>query len=346
MSDRAGGPGPQDGRPENGFRHPDPVADAALDWFVRLQDSPHDARLQARLREWLESDARHAAAFTKLQALWVLPELEVASASLATRLDAGRDVPAAPARRAARPGRSWRGRLTALAAAVLIAIGIGCYPELMLRWNADHLTATGEQGEFGLPDGSRLMLNTASAVALDFKDGRRSVTLLRGEAFFDVVHDPAHPFRVAAAFGDVEVRGTAFSVRTGTGDTVILERGRVEVTERASEVRGASRAASLSPGQMVEVSRSGLSPVVGVDAESALAWRTGWIVFQEKPLADVLADLGRYYSGRIVTVGEKAGRVRVSGNYRLSDPEGAIRSLAEAAGATVTRLPGGIIILR
>lgn len=82
-------------------------------------------------------------------------------------------------------------------------------------------------------------------------------------------------------------------MRTGNDDTVILERGRVEVSQGVREVRGACHGASLLPGKMVEVSRSGLSPVVGVDAESALAWRMGWIVFQDKPLADAPSAFSR-----------------------------------------------------
>lgn len=337
VSDRADGP-----LPDQTLQHPDPVTDAALDWFVRLQEAPDDLDLQGRLEDWLDSDPRHAAAFAKLQNMWELPELDIASARHASRLDARREQRTPLARVPVHRSGSWTIRIAALAAVVMIAAGIRYYPEMMLRWNADHLTATGEQSAFVLPDGSRILLNTASAVALDFEGQKRSVTLLRGEAFFDVVSDLARPFRVAGAFGDVEVKGTAFSVRTGAEDTVILERGRVEVAQRAHEAHHAS----LSPGQMVEVSPAGLSPVAGVDTENELAWRTGWIIFQEKPLADVLADLGRYYTGRVITVDGGLGHIRVSGNYRLDDPEGVIRSLAEAAGAKVTRLPGGIIILR
>ncbi|MET3792361.1 FecR family protein [Aquamicrobium terrae] len=337
VDDRACGP-----MPDNGFQHPDPVSDAALDWFVHLQEAPQDRKLREQFQIWLDSDPRHAAAFAKLEAMWTLPELDIASARLAARLDETPKARVVPARRQVRRTGKWTKRLAALAAVMMVAIGIRSYPALMLRWNADHLTATGAQGEFVLPDGSRLMLNTASAVALDFEGQNRSVTLLQGEAFFDVVPDPARPFRVAGAFGDVEVKGTAFSVRTGAEDTVILERGRVEVSRQGDDAGHAT----LSPGEKVEVSAAGLSPVTGIDAESALAWRTGWVTFQEKPLADVLADLGRYYEGRILTLDGSIGRVRVSGNYRLADPEGAIRSLAEAAGVKVTRLPGGIIILR
>jgi ferric-dicitrate binding protein FerR (iron transport regulator) len=86
-----------------------------------------------------------------------------------------------------------------------------------------HVTATGIRDEIVLPDGSRMILNTASAVSLHFEGGTRSVQLLQGEAYFDVAPDPARLFTVVAAFSEVEVKGTAFSVRTeNEADTVVV----------------------------------------------------------------------------------------------------------------------------
>ena len=192
-SDRAGRP-----RPGETFAHPDPVADpvddAALDWFVRRQDAPGDAALERAFRLWLGEDPRHAAAYARYDALWALPELDAASANLAARQDR------ADTHRAARPRRRRRAALAA-AAALLLAVGLARYPDLWLRWQADYRTAAGGRSDVTLPDGSRMMLNTASAVAVDFAGGRRSVRLLAGEAFFDVVRDPDHPFRVSGPLG-------------------------------------------------------------------------------------------------------------------------------------------------
>nr|WP_245314643.1 FecR family protein [Labrys sp. WJW] len=328
--------------PDDACNHPDPVTDAALDWFVRLQQAPDDESLKSEFRAWCEQDGRHAEAFARLESLWELPELDVASRTLAARLDRqeGR-LPFQP-RQARRPN-GWTMPLAVAAAGILVAIGIHQYPALMLQWRADYRTATGGRSDVTLPDGSRMTLNTASAVAIDFHKERRSVTLLEGEAFFDVVHDTQHPFRVSGSFGEVEVKGTAFSVRTdGAEDTVVLERGRIDVS-RLSDLEDH---AQLDPGEMVSVSSNSVSPVEKTDTANALAWLDGRIVFHEKPLAKVLDDLRRYYGGPIVTIDGRIGRSIVSGNYRLADPESVIRSLAEVAGASVTRLPGGVLILR
>lgn len=327
---------------EEKFQHPDPIKDVALDWFLRLNGAPEDAELKAQLETWLAQDSRHAAEFSKLRQFWGLPELDVATRRVTGRIDGQTKVGGRPTR-TSRRASPWRTSIAAAAAVVVIALGAWQYPTLILRWKADYLTAAGEQNTVTLPDGSRMILNTATAVALDFDNGRRAIALLEGEAFFDVVQDSQHPFTVTASFGEVEVKGTAFSVRTDhSEDTVVLERGRVDVSRLADK----RDHAILSPSETVSVSGNAISAVQRTDTTKMLAWREGWIVFHEKPFALVLDDLRRYYGGLVVTLDDRMGRVPVSGRYRLANPEGVIRSLAEAAGADVTSLPGGTLILR
>ncbi len=77
------------------------------------------------------------------------------------------------------------------------------------------------------------------------------------------------------------------------------------------------------------------------DASEALAWREGRIAFDNAKLGTVLGELQRYYSGRIVVLDSRVNRMLVTGNYRLDNVEGAIRTLADAAGVGMTRIPGG-----
>nr|WP_237371150.1 FecR domain-containing protein [Rhizobium sp. SL42] len=318
------------------YMHADPVTDAALDWLLRLQSRPEDAAERARFEQWCRQDPRHAETYARLVALGAMPELEAATQRLARQ-----DGEILQFTTPTRP-RVWRWA-GAIAASILLAVGIQQYPGLMIRWQADYQTATGSKQELDLPDGSRMTLNTASAVALDFEDGRRSVKLLQGEAFFDVVPDAAHPFKVAGHFSEVEVKGTGFSVRTDDQeDLVVLQHGAVQVVhlpDRAST-------AHLDPGQSISATATSLSPVASVSTENALAWLEGRIVFSERRLSSVLDEVGRYYPSPVIIANNRVGHVLVSGNYRLTDPEGTIRSLASAAGASVSRLPGGILILQ
>ncbi len=333
----------QDYGPDGGYKHPDPVTDQALDWFIRLQEEP-DAETLAEFEAWRGSDPRCDQAYSRLSAMHGMPALHKATEVDARKLGLEVRAPVVPLIERKRPKpRYWISAMSGVAAALLILVGWQQYPGIMLRWQSDYITETGERNTITLPDGSTAMLNTSTAIAIDFENGRRRVSLLEGEAFFDVQHDPSRPFVVAAHFANVEVKGTAFSVRTDSEqDTVVLERGSVQVS-RGSEM---ADHALLAPGEMIVARADGLSAVTGADMDQSLAWRDGRIVFQDRPFRAALSDLERYFDGRVVLMTDSAFKPLVSGHYRIDDPDAAIRTLARSAGVSVTRLPGGILILR
>ncbi len=329
---------------EQQFVHPDPVMDAALNWLFTLQASPDDANLRARLDDWLHADPSHSQAFELAVGTWELPDMDMVANEIAARSEHAIALREAVVHSGSRR-RVWPriAMAAAAAAAVLLTIGIQQYPDFMLRWRADYATPTGPHEEVSLPDGSRMILNTASAVSVNFQGAKRSVTLLRGEAYFDVVHDAARPFTVAANFSEVEVKGTAFSVRTDNAeDTVVLERGHIDV----SLLQNRKDVASLEPGESITASSNNLSVVRKSDTSTSLAWLQGRLVFTDQPFGQVLDEVERYYGQSILVANARLSSMMVNGSYRLDNPERIIHSLAAAAGATVTRLPGGILILR
>lgn len=326
----------------SGYRHPDPVTDEALDWFLRLDEDRSPATLAAFDR-WCSSDPARAQAFDELVRLHAMPALQRATLADAERLRA-KASPAARTLRKHKARRSSGRWLAGLSTAAVLLVSVLHPPSgLILRWRADYATATGERQTVTLPDGSSVLLDTASAIATDFRDGRRMVQVLAGEAFFDVRHDPDHPFVVDGHFAEVTVTGTAFSVRADdTEDQVVLERGSVDVRPR----QGVGPTERLNPGQMVTANQSGITGKRPADTARTLAWRDGRIVFDDRPLREAVRDLGRYYDGSVILLGERIDIKTVSGNYRTDDPETAIRTLAVATGISMTRLPAGILILR
>ncbi|MFH1343667.1 MAG: FecR domain-containing protein [Pseudomonadota bacterium] len=329
-------------RPDERYSHPDPATDEALDWFLRFQDVGRDPATQAEFERWIAGDPRRREAFERLQRMHAMPSLRKATERDAARLDpiAGPRTTTAMRSRI----RSWPGAWgIAAAAAVLLAIVMTQVPSLILRWQADYLTASGEIRRVRLPDGSEMTLNTASAVALDFKQGRRQVRLLAGEVFLDVKTVAGQPFIVAAPVSEVEVKGTGFAVRTDDErDTVVLERGLVDVRRSGDRF---DRVA-LKPGEMVTASAIRISRVTAVDVNASLAWLGGRIVFRDQPFDNALDELRRYYDGTVIVATGRFSATMVSGNYRVGDPQAAIRTLAESVDASMTSLPGGIIILR
>lgn len=300
---------------------------------MRLQDRPNDRRLRDAFERWRSEDPRHAEAFFRLERMMAMPSLRQAS-----RNDAARLAAAPRLRQSAR----WMKYAAAAAAAIFLTVGLLEYPALMIRWQADYMTEIGEQKTVSLPDGSLLRMNAASAVALDFKDGRRKVRLLEGEVFFDIRHDPGHPFQVTAPFSYTTVRGTAFAVRAANDeDIILLERGRVQISRLSDH----ADKVELAPGQTVTANATSLSKVESADPGRSLAWLEGRVIYHDEPLAQALADLGRYYGSPVVIAASGIGDLRVSGSYRIDDPQAAIRTLAEVAGTSMARLPGGMIIL-
>ena len=311
---------------------PDPGAEA-LDWLLRLQAEGDDPEVVRAFNAWCAADPSHPAAFETVTALWGSPELHDA----ARRLDEQAPL-------ASRRGVSRRLVVAAAASfAAVAAVGALRLPDIRIRLEADHISGTGERRHVTLPDGSTMTLDAVSAVALNFADGRREVRLLEGAAFFDVRPDAARPFRVEASFGRVEVVGTAFEVRREDGaDQITLARGKVMVDRIAAP----SDRQALEPGQTVEVTRDAVSAPESADVARAAAWMDGWLRFRDRPLGQVVDRLRAYRSGRIVLLGDGLARTRVSGDYRLDQPDVALRSLAAAAGATLTELPGGFALLR
>jgi transmembrane sensor len=305
----------------------DRIAEEAARWVARLQS--HDATAQDRreFEVWLRRDAAHQAAYDELKSLWV--ELK--------------DVPIPPNRlkKLRRSRRAVLGNVVAVG--VIAVLSAALYRAgFVERMRADHYTAVGEVRGVTLADGSRVDLNTDSAIAVRYSQAERRIELLRGEAFFNVINDPARPFVVDDASLKARALGTRYAVRapqgTALGD-VRVEEGRVEVTGgRDQVVLEAGDAASLSPQGRLTLGKS--------DVASETAWRSGKLVFSGQPLRDVLAALERYRVGRIVVLDGAAAEQRVSGIFDLNDTDHALRVLEESLPVSVTHLTGLMVVVR
>ena len=325
------------------YRHPDAITDEALDWFLRLQDEPLDAAAREEFERWRQSDPKCDETYASLERMRGMPSLH-----RAVEKHVGPGYGRMPIRQpvAATPSFAtalWSKRVAAVAAAVLLVVGLFQAPDLILRWRADHVTAVGQRETIQLSDGSTMTLNTDSAVALDFENGHRQVTLLKGEAFFDVRQDTGQSFLVTTGLSETEDLGTTFLVRRDEGeDCVILKDGLVIVrrlSDRAESV-------VLDPGEKVVVTPNALSPAKAVDIGQSFAWLDGYVILRDQVFSRALSTLRRYHDGAVIVAGDRLDEAKVSGNYNVDEPQTAIRTLAEAAGGTVTRLPGGILIIR
>lgn len=333
------------------------IDEAAQDWFLRLCGNAGPAE-RAAFEAWRSADPRHETAYREVCEAWQLAEaLEPAFAARASVRPAQPRPAAVPGRgrRAATGnsrigGRHRRAALGALAAALATVI-VAAAVDLPMLLRADYSTAVGELASVTLPDGSIAYLNTDSAVAIDFSGPRRQVSLLRGEALFEVAAMPDRPFDVLALGGRSTALGTAFAVRErGETATVTVTEGRVRV---AAPSAATTTPPTPEPGVMLDggeqVSyRSGShpGPVAPVDGRAATAWRDGAIVIDDLPLAEALAEIDRYRRGKILLLADAADAATVTGRLSLRSLDSGIAALAATHGLTVTPLTDLLLIVR
>ncbi|MBO9601864.1 MAG: FecR domain-containing protein [Novosphingobium sp.] len=311
------------------------------------------AAVQQHLRIARLAGRRHAAAlaaYAKWQA--ATPAHFVAAKEVEVLLEAA--LPAAQAlARSDRRGvpHRWRrigphlrrfAARTALAASLALATLAGwSQRDAATRWTSD-ASAYDAPSQIALADGTRILLNGRTALDYDLRPGQRDVTMKMGEAWFDVAHDPARPFRIATPEGTIRVVGTAFNVRLGDRQTVVtVDRGIVRVAPEHAP----GHAILLKVGQQALFDATAVQRQPGYDAEATSAWRRGRLLFYDAPLADVVAELNRYRAAPILILGDPLRRRPISGLFRTFNTDSAIDTIERTLHVSVTRLPGGFVIL-
>lgn len=310
----------------------DEIVSAARDWVLTLGTDEVGPAEMRKFGDWLAANPAHVAAFEREREFWQkLCGLEAASARL------GRPAKPAPRRRSFRPSLAGG----ALIAACLTLLVFGS--DLGIWLKTDFATGVGERRTILLADGSRVHLNTGSALAVSYDSDGRRMELLRGEALFEV--EPGRPFVVSAAGGETRALGTAFVVRMDEDRTqVTVTEGRVSVSA-PNDADGTG--VQLGRGQRT-IYRGGAAPepVLNVDPQSAASWRAGAIRIDGLPLEAALAELGRYRPGKIVLLGD-SGRFRpVSGIFDIDNIDAAVTGLAATQKLTVTHVTSYLTILR
>lgn len=200
-------------------------------------------------------------------------------------------------------------------------------------------TSTGEVRNVVLPDGSIVGLNTQTELEWVGSPSDRRVRLLRGEAYFQVVHDPSRPFRILLAHSQVQVLGTRFDVyQMASGDvrvSVISGMVAVEALDDGQGVPSWSR--RLTSGQQIEYSPVGLvADVHSIVAPKVIRWREGMLETQGEPLKDFVSDLSRYTRERIVIADPRAATQQVGGAFSVRDINATLDRLSRIAPVSVT----------
>jgi hypothetical protein len=163
-----------------------------------------------------------------------------------------------------------------------------------------HLLSTprGKTFEVVLGDGSKIWLNADSRLEYPSRFvGDRRVVKLYGEAYFQISKDEKRPFIVETDGLQTIVLGTEFNVRNYKKENshVTLIEGSVKVNNTANEY-----SVVLSPGENARVMEDGSLGVQKVDVDTYIYWRDGYFYFDNRTLAEIMQDIGRWYNVNVV----------------------------------------------
>ena len=291
--------------------HPD-IADQAADWLTLLMSGEATELDRHNWQQWREAHPDHERAWRHIEAvtgrLKVLqPQAAYRALSPYADAIASRSSSSPHSSHSSHSPHSPQSAKRRKALKLLMWGGVVCGTGLLASrtqtWqeaSADYASSTGERKTVDLVDGTRITLNTASAIDVRFDASYRRIRLLAGEvmivtghAHSDEAADP-RPFIIETAEGAIRALGTRFTVRQWH------KRTSVAVIESAVEItptQAADRVLLLRAGESVVFHRQGFASVVPT-GEQAVAWLKGQILADNVRLADFMQELSRYRKGQ------------------------------------------------
>jgi len=292
------------------------IDDQAADWAVKRDLGPLSAEELAEFEAWLDADVRHLGAYGRAEA--VMARLE--------RLGrVGREVEEEPAR------PLWTRRRTLLSAgaatAAAAAVGVAIFPKRVEQEGL--FTEIGQVREIVLSDGSIVSLNTDSGISVHYTETARNITLIKGEALFEVAKNKDRPFVVSAGSTQVRAVGTAFTVShlPERPVQVLVKEGIVELQRtdvpQAPPVRATANVRALVPPDAPIVTTA----MPEEKLARGLEWQHGRISLDDETLADAANEFARYSEVRIV-VDPAVSNKTVTGLFASSDPVGFAKTAA------------------
>ena len=302
----------------------------ASGWLERRDRENWSAEDQAALDAWLDESPAHEIAFWRLDAAW----------SRTDRLAAFRG----PKPEAA-PRRTGLPLIAKIAAAIVILAAFGgAYVRLGTR-PADRTfeTALGGRETVSFADGSSIELNTNTVLRTEMTTAKRIVWLEKGEAFFHVKHDAAHPFIVIAGAQRITDLGTEFSVRRDLGDLkVAVLDGSVRLGSRDAQARVLTRGqVAAATADSIVVTRRSVASLA-----NEMSWRRGVLVFDETALGEAAAELNRYNREQLVIRDPSVARLVIAGTLPTDGIEGFARLAQTVLGLHVEHRENEIVISR
>ncbi len=314
------------------------VETRAAAWLIKHREHEDWSEAdQAALDAWLAESWAHSAAYWRIKAAWNYAD-RINMLPQPTLMSGLHEI----------AGRLFPAILKVAAGLVVIAaLGAGA---LMLRSKPEertYATLVGGHETVAFADGTKIELNTDTVIRARMTTAERTVWLDRGEAYFAVRHDPAHPFIVYAGNRRITDLGTHFVVRHDIGRTeVAVTQGRVRFDAPAAGKP--SQVTMLTPGDVATATGSAMSLTHRTSDElsNELSWMHGVLIFKHTALGDAVAEFNRYSQTKLVIADPVVAALEIRGTFRTRDAELFARVVRDALKLHVENDGAEIVISR
>ncbi|TPV61822.1 DUF4974 domain-containing protein [Aestuariibacter sp. GS-14] len=321
------------------FNSKETIQAKACEWVAAI-DRGISAEETVQLQHWLAANPSNQKMLFDMASLWDDMSVMHALQGLVTY------QPRKKVRTAS--SRKWLAAAALIAVSVTGALSWNMLPsiqpeEAVASVSQDSATNVGEQKTVLLADGSKVFLNTDSQIRVNFFPGFRQIELLKGEAHFDVAHDPARPFTVFAGDSSVTAVGTAFNMEYTQGKAfeLVVTEGKVRVSQQTVSDATTSAQRNRAPlpielegvmvfaGEQALINKSVSARTALTQSEIAqsLAWQDGQIVFTGQELTKALDEISRYTRVKFVIDDKRIVDTRIAGYFRVGDINGLLAAL-------------------
>lgn len=308
--------------PESSSHIPVHISEQATEWYVRLQADDVTAQDFSEFHLWLHANPQHQEAWHCLEQFGL--SLEHIK------------YPLLPQALSAIDQKVPHSLFTVKSIIWTIVFG-GCIfaglnvqqQQLWQQWQADYKTKIGEQKSIQLADGSQIILNTDTAININYNHKKREIELIKGEIHLEVVKDQSQrPFSVTNRDGVMQDIGTTFNIRQYDKHTVLaVSEGEVRVTTQKSH-----KSISLHAEQQVLFDQHIIHSIQPLNTKYS-TWTNGVFNVYKMPLSEFIIELDRYHKGRLSYEG--IDQLEVSGVFPMQDSEKVLHSLEQQLPITV-----------
>ncbi|MDM3871973.1 FecR domain-containing protein [Porticoccus sp. W117] len=317
------------------------IRDQVYYWVTEMSSGSVDADTIARFDAWYAADKRHAKAYDEVEGLFFgladVPGLDGMAALQPTVAE----HPEKPVESGLLSWLKLPAMWGAVAACLLVAVVVLLQPFTDTQPESlQYSSPVAESREIPLDDGSKVTLGASSKIQVDYSSDERRITLIRGQAFFNVAKQANRPFVVHTGNTSATAVGTRFDVRRGVTETAVaVEEGLVDTRHQNSEPL------RLSAGQQVMVSTdAGMGDVQALDQVGQ--WREGRLAYVNVKLVEMIADANRYHPSNIILASDEIADLTLTAVFRSDQIDAMLETLTQVFPIkTVTGADGSILVM-